>query len=68
MDFRDRLPYDLMWETMEKWLQLSTFYMAYFVDVEGFSKPGKKKLHRMSTHFFSLRSKKQINELKQGTG
>lgn len=38
MDFMDRLCYDLVWETMEKWLEPSTLYIAYCVDAGSFSK------------------------------
>lgn len=38
MDFRDRLCYDLVWETTEKWFEPSTLCSAYFVDAGSFSK------------------------------
>lgn len=38
MDFRDRLCYDLVWETTEKQFEPSTFSTAYFVDVESAQK------------------------------
>lgn len=38
MDFRDRLCYDLVRETIEKWFEPSTLYTDYFVDAGSFSK------------------------------
>lgn len=70
MDFRERLCYDLVWETIKKRLEPSTLHIAYTVDAWKLlkSSPGKTKLHHMRTHFFSPRSTEQINELKQCTG